>query len=226
VKYKQEIIMKHKNILILAALMAAAGAATAQKAGALSASVGVTKLAPDVSSGVLSGTPGATSDVTSNTQLTGAVNYGLSDTLTLHLPIGFGFKHDIIGQGFAAGTGKLAEVKALPITAIVQYRFGSATGFQPYAGGGLTYARFYKARGTAALTSLTNLGGPATTLKVASKLAPTIQLGAAYHINEKWYVDGSYTKTFLKTRATMSTGQTLDMTLNPDGYTLQVGYKF
>jgi outer membrane protein len=219
--------MLMKPTLIAAALLAASCGAWAQKAGSWSASVGVTHLAPDVTSGVLTGTPGATADVTSNTQLTGAVNYAMTDNIVLHVPIGFGFKHDIIGQGFAAGTGKLAEVKALPITAIAQYRFGAANAtFRPYVGGGLTYARFYKARGTAALTALTNLGGPATTLKIDSKLAPTIQLGLAYDLNARWYLDGSYTKTFLKTRATMSTGQTLDTKLNPDGFTLQVGYKF
>jgi outer membrane protein len=66
----------------------------------------------------------------------------------------------------------------------------------------------------------------ATTLKFESKFAPTIQLGATYNLNEKWYLDASYTKTFLKTRGTLSTGQTLDAKLNPNGYTLQVGYKF
>jgi outer membrane protein len=218
--------MMNKQSLVLLAVWACISAAHAQKAGAWSASIGVTQLTPDVSSGVLSGTPGATADVNSDTRLTGAVNYGVTDRVTLHVPLGFGFKHDIIGQGFAAGLGKLAEVKALPITAIVQYRFGQTSGLQPYVGAGISYAKFYKARGTAALTALTNLGGAATTLKVDSKFAPTLQLGLTYHLNEKWYLDGSYTKTFLKTKATTSTQQVLAMKLNPDGYTLQVGYKF
>jgi len=32
--------------------------------------------------------------------------------------------------------------------------------------------------------------------------------------------------TFLKTRATLSTGQTLDMKLDPNSYSLAVGYTF
>ena len=67
---------------------------------------------------------------------------------------------------------------------------------------------------------------PATTLSFESKFAAIIQLGATYNINDKWFLDASYTKTFLKTVGTLSTGQTLDSKLDPNGYTLQVGYKF
>jgi outer membrane protein len=221
--------MNKSNTLVLAALLACSGAALAQKAGSLSVSVGVTQIAPDVTSGNLSAPSfiGTTVDVTSNTQLTGAVNYALTDNIVAHLPLGFGFKHKVVGTGAIAGVGTIGTTKALPITLIAQYRFLDANStFRPYAGAGMTYARFYKTAGTAALTAITNPGGPATTLSFKSKFAPTIQLGAIYNINEKWYLDASYTKTFLKTRGTLSTGQTLNATLNPDGYTFQVGYKF
>ncbi len=219
--------MKTTRILACALLACASSATWAQKAGTWSASVGITHIAPDVTSGVLTGTPGATIDVNSNTQITGAVNYAFTDNLALHFPLGFGFKHKLSGTGFAAGAGVLATTKALPITVIGQYRFGAANAtLRPYVGGGLAYTMFNSTKGTAALTSLTNLGGVPTTLKLANKLSPVIQLGASYSINERWYVDGSYTKLFLKTRATLSTGQTQDATLNPDGFTFQVGYKF
>jgi outer membrane protein len=39
-------------------------------------------------------------------------------------------------------------------------------------------------------------------------------------------VDGSITKTPLKTRNTLSTGQTLDITLNPIGISLGVGMRY
>jgi outer membrane protein len=221
--------MKQKSTLIIATLLACSGAALAQKAGSLSVSVGVTQIAPDVTSGNLSAPSfvGTTVDVTSNTQLTGAINYSLTDNVVINAPLGLGFKHKIVGTGAIAGVGAIGTTKALPITLIAQYRFLDANAtFRPYVGAGLTYAKFYKTAGTAALTAITNPGGPATTLSFKSKFAPTIQLGGTYNINEKWYLDASYTKTFLKTRGTLSTGQTLDATLNPDGYTFQVGYKF
>lgn len=221
--------MKNQNMIALAALLACSLPAFAQKAGSWSASVGVTQIAPDVTSGNLTAPslPTTQIDVSSNTQLTGAVNYALTDNVVVHLPLGLGFKHKINGAAAIAGVGAIGTTKALPITLIGQYRFMDANAtFRPYAGAGLSYVKFYKTTGTTVLTALTNPGGAATTLKFESKFAPTIQLGAVYNINEKWYLDASYTKTFIKTRGTLSTGQTLDATLNPNGYTLQVGYKF
>jgi outer membrane protein len=215
--------------IFLAALALSASAAFAQKAGTWSVSAGATQIAPDVTSGNLTAPslPGTQADVLSNTQLTGAVNYAYTDHIVVHVPLGFGFKHKVIGDGAIAGVGTLATTKALPITLLGQYRFSepSAT-FRPYAGGGLSYVKFFKTTGTGVLTAITNPGGPATTISFESKLAPVLQLGATFNLNEKWYLDASYTKTFLKTRGMLSTGQTLDSKLDPNGYTFQVGYKF
>ncbi len=215
--------------LAAVAVLAISGGAFAQKAGSLSVSVGVTNLKPDVTSGDLSAPslPGTKVDVGGNTQLTGAVNYMVTDNINVHVPLGFGFKHEVTGAGAIAGVGVIATTKALPITVIGQYRFMDANAkFRPYAGAGLSYAKFYKETGTAVLTALTNPGGAATTLSFESKIAPTIQLGAVFNVNDKFYVDASYTKTFLTTKGTLSTGQTLETKLNPSGLTLQVGYKF
>jgi outer membrane protein len=220
--------MKQQTILF-AALLALGGVAQAQQAGSWSASVGVTKLAPDVSSGDLSAPSfvGTKVDVSSSTALTGALNYAMTDHFVAHLPLGYGFKHKVTGAGAIAGAGVIATTKALPITLIGQYRFMAAdASFRPYVGAGLTYANFYDETGTGTLTALTNPGGAATTVHFKDKLAPTIQLGATYNLNAKWYLDASYTKTMLKTTGTLSTGQHIDVKLNPNGYTLQVGYKF
>ncbi len=215
--------------VFLAVLALSATTAFAQKAGSWSASVGVTQIAPDVTSGNLTAPslPGTQADVNNNTQLTGAVNYAMTDNIVINVPLGFGFKHKVTGAGAIAGVGVIGTTKALPITVLGQYRFMDANAqLRPYVGAGASFVRFYKETGTAVLTAITNPGGPATTLKFESKLVPTIQLGLVYNLNEKWYLDANYTKTFLKTRGTLSTGQTLDMTLNPSSYTLQVGYNF
>ena len=217
------------QIFTAVAAVCCASHALAQKAGSWSASIGFTQIAPSVDSGNLSAPslPGTKVDVKNNTQPTGAINYMMTDNIALHLPLGLGFKHDIVGAGAIAGVGKIADTKALPITLIGQYRFMEANAqFRPYVGAGLSYVKFFKEHGTATLTAITNPGGPATTLRFESRLAPTIELGGVFNINEKWYVDLSYTKTFLSTRGTLSTGQTLDTKLNPSGYTFQVGYKF
>ena len=226
--------MNHqKTILLAAALLALGGNAFAQSAGTWSASVGVTHIAPSVDSGNLTSIPlhgplpNTQVDVNSNTQLTGAVNYMATDHIGLHLPLGMGFKHEVSGAGAIAGTGKLVDTKALPITLIAQYRFMDANAtFRPYLGAGLTYVKFYKEKGTALLTALTNPGGAATGVSFESKLAPTFQLGGIFNFSEKWFLEASYAKTLVKTRATLTTGQTIDVRLNPSSYTLQVGYKF
>ena len=77
------------------------------------------------------------------------------------------------------------------------------------------------------LTALTG-GTPAnpTTLSIESKLVPTVQLGATVALNDRWFVDAMVAKTWLKTRTTLSTGQTLDIRLNPTTVAIAVGYRY
>jgi outer membrane protein len=217
--------------LSLLALVAASGCglAMAQKAGSYSASIGATQISPSVGSGNLSAPslPGTQVGISSNAQLTGAVNYMVTDNIAVHVPIGFGFKHAINGAGAIAGVGKIADTKALPITAIAQFRFMDANAaFRPYIGAGASYVKFYNTNGTGLLTAITNPGGTGTGVSFQSKLAPTVQIGGIFNIDEKWYFEAAFSKTFLSTRGTLSTGQTLDVKLDPNAYSFQIGYKF
>ena len=220
-------------LLVAVAMFCTAQSAQAQTAGSFSVSVGATHIAPSVKSGslnslTLAGTvPNAKIDVGSNTQATAALNYMATDAINLHLPLNFGFRHEVTSAGSIANMGKLADTRVLPITLIAQYRFMEPNAaFRPYVGIGLTYANFYKEKGTGLLTALTNPGGSATSLKFEDKLAPTVQLGGVVQLNDRWFVEGSYSKTFLKTQAKLSTGQSIEVRLNPDAFTLQVGYRF
>ncbi len=199
-------------------------------AGKLGVRLGVTRIAPDVTSGDLSAPAfaGTKADIRADTQITGGLSWAINDNITLDLPLAAGFTHEIVGDGAIAGVGKIGEVKALPITLLAQYRFfGASAPLRPYLGIGPTYAKFYKARSTAALTALTG-GTPAnpTTLAMESKLALTAQLGLAWRWDKQWGVDASVTKTALKTRATLSTGQTLDAKVDPWSFSLGVSYQF
>lgn len=223
--------MTHSFKLSLATLaLVAAATAQAQSAGSLMARIGVTQISPSVTSGDL--TPpafaGTKANVGSNAQLGGGVTYMVTNNWAIDLPLALPFKHEITGAGAIAGVGKIGEVKALPISLFAQYRFGEASAkFRPYVGAGPTYARFFKARGTNTLTALTG-GTPAnpTTLSVESKLVPTLQLGATVALNERWFLDAMVAKTWLKTRNTLSTGQTLDVKLNPTTFALAIGYRY
>ncbi|HKX42789.1 MAG TPA: OmpW family outer membrane protein [Burkholderiaceae bacterium] len=229
--------MSHDKLFQSAALLAVVGTlagaalpAAAQSAGSVLVRVGATQIKPNVDSGDLSppSLPGTKASVRSDTQLGAGLTYMVTDNIAVDIPIATPFTHELDGDGAISGVGKIGETKALPITVMGQYRFLDAKApLRPYVGAGVTYAKFYKAQSTAALSGLTG-GTPSnpTTLSIKSKFAATIELGASYTFNDRWFVDATVLHTFLKTRATLSTGQTLDMKLDPDTFALAVGYKF
>jgi outer membrane protein len=207
-----------------------ATAAQAQTAGTLMARLGAAQIKPVVSSGNLSAPSfvGTQADVKADTQPLGGLTYMVSDNVAIDVPLSLGFKHDIVGAGAIAGVGKIGEVKALPITLLVQYRlFGASSGFRPYVGAGPTYAKFYKARSTAALSGLTggSVANP-TTMSIDSKFTFSVQAGVSYMFTPNLFVDATVVKTPLKTRNTLSTGQTLDIKLDPLTTAVALGYKF
>ena len=218
------------RIIAAAAALAACGLASAQSAGSWLARVGVTHLAPDVNSGNLSAPsfPNTKVDAKSNTQLGGGITYMLTDNLAVDVPLATPFKHDLTGDGAIAGVGKLGSTKAIPATLMMQYRFNEANAaFRPYVGLGVTYAYFYDEKTTATLNGLTGgtLANP-TTAKVDNKFGALAQLGFVYNFNERWCVDASYSKSFLKTKIHLSSGQSINVKLDPNVFALAVGYRF
>ncbi|MDI9333055.1 MAG: OmpW family outer membrane protein [Cytophagales bacterium] len=223
--------MKHTfKLLLLSLALSGSYAVQAQTADTWLVRGGMTNITPNVQSGNMSAPslPNTQVAIASDTQLSGGVTYMYSNNLAIDVPLALPFKHDISGAGAIAGVGKLGDVKALPITVLAQWRFQEPTAqFRPYLSAGLTYVKFYGGTATSTLSALTGgtVSNP-TTLSVASKFAPTLQLGGSYMINERWFVNASYSYTLLKTTTTLSTGQTLDATLNPSALSVDLGYKF
>ena len=227
--------MKSKFCFALSAMTAVMAATLATSAHAPSQGSwlvrgGVVQLSPQVTSGNLTAPSlaGVQSDVSKGTQIGGGITYMWTNNLAIDLPLALPFKHDLYGAGSIAGVGKIGDTKAIPATLMLQYRFGEAGAvFRPYLGIGATYAKFDGERSTATLSALTG-GTPAnpTKLSIESKFASTFQIGGTYKIDERWFVDASVTKTPLSTRNTLSTGQTLDIKLNPIGISLGVGMRF
>ena len=217
------------KMLALAAAMTVASSASAQSAGQWSAKLGVNKITPKVESGDLSAPalPHTKADVGSDTEPVLVFDYGVTDNITVEIPLGLPYKHTLYGAGAIAGTGKLGTSSVLPVTTLVQYRFFDPKAqIRPYLGAGATYAYFTKTTGSGQLTTLLDVGGPAATFKVKNKLAATLQAGVAIAINERWFADVGVTKTFLKTTASFSTGQTQEIKFDPLGVSVSVGYKF
>ncbi len=225
--------MKHTIVragTALATTLLLAGAAQAQVAGTWSVRLGATHISPQVKSGNLSAPsfPNTKVDVGSATALTGGINYMLTDNWAVDVPFGLPFKHKFYGDGAIAGVGEVGETKVIPATVFAQYRFGEANAkFRPYLGLGVTYAKFFKERTTATMTGLTG-GSPAnpTTASIDSRWGLTPQVGFVWNFNERWFVDAAYYKSFLKTTSHLSTGQSIDIRLNPNVFAVGIGYRF
>ena len=192
--------------------------------------MGATGIYPQVSSGDLSppAWPNTQTDVSSDWSLGGGITYMITDNWSVDIPLALPFTHTLTGAGAIAGVGTIGTTKALPITMWGQYRFGEAkSAFRPYLGAGLTYAYFYDENATNTLNALSG-GTPSnpTTFSIESKFALSVQAGATYSFNERWFLDGVVGYTWLKNTTTLSTGQTQPMTLNPVSVAIAVGYRF
>jgi outer membrane protein len=220
-----------KKHLLALGLVGCVSFAVAQTPGSWLIQGGITQISPSVTSGTLSAPSpsGTTVGVGSDTQATAQLTYVYNDHWSVAVPLGLGFKHKLYGTGAISNTGQIGTVTALPVTVFGQYRLGEANAkFRPYGMLGLSYVYFHDAKGSAALNGLNPINpvGGSTGLKVDSKFAPSLGLGMFIRIDDRWFVDLSYAKTFLKTTTTLSTGQSIQTTLNPGITSLGVGMRF
>ena len=221
-----------KLSLITGVAVAAAvvgGAAHAQSAGNWSVSIGANKIAPKVKSGDLSAPslPGTKIDVKDATAGFATFTYMLTDNVALQTFLGGPYKHDIVGAGAIDGVGKIGEVRQVSPTVVAQYRFLEAnSALRPYVGLGITYAYFFKEKGSGTLTALTNPGGPPTQVDADNAWGLSPQLGVVYAFNDRWFADLSVIKTFIKNTTHLSTGQSIEAKLDPLAVGLTVGYRF
>jgi outer membrane protein len=144
------------------------------------------------------------------------------------VPLALPFKHDTVGAGAIAGVGKLGEVK------VIAHHRGPAVPLSagrrpmaPLSGAGpdlcqvLQGTRHRRADGPDGW----NPGRP-TLLQAESRFGLTAQIGVAVALNERWSLDLACYKTFVKTRNTLSTGQHIDVKLNPNVFTVGLAYRF
>ena len=224
--------MKKQSIasaLVATAALCGAGAVHAQAAGEVMVQLGWNKIMPKVKSSDLSAPslPGSQINIKSASALFATLTYMVTDDISIEALGGLPYKHDIVGAGAVAGVGKIGSIHQISPTVLLQYRFLSADGpFRPYVGAGPTFAKFYGTKGSAALTAVTNPGGPGTTIGGDTEWGASLQAGANYKIDKHWFVDASVIKTFISTKATLSTGQETKARLNPIAINASIGYTF
>ena len=224
--------MKKQSIaaaLVASAALCGAGAAQAQVAGDVLVKLGWNKIMPKVRSEDLTAPslPGSKIDLKSASALFFTATYMITDDISVEALGGLPYKHDIIGAGAVAGVGKIGSIHQVSPTLLLQYRFLAADApFRPYIGAGPTFAKFYGSKGSAALTAVTNPGGPATTIGGDTEWGGTVQAGANYKIDKHWFLDAAILKTFISTKATLSTGQSTSAKVNPIAINASIGYTF
>ena len=224
--------MKKQSIasaLVATVALCGAGAAQAQAAGDILLAVGWNKIMPKVKSDDLSAPslPGSKIDIKSASALFVTATYMITNDISVEALGGLPYKHDIVGAGAVGGVGKIGSIHQISPTVLLQYRFlASDAPFRPYIGAGPTFAKFYGTKGSAALTAVTNPGGPPTTIGGDTEWGGTIEVGGNYKIDKHWFVDAALLKTFISTKATLSTGQSTSARLNPIAINASIGYTF
>jgi outer membrane protein len=217
------------SALVATAALCGAGAAQAQVAGDVLVKLGWNKIMPKVKSDDLTAPslPGSKINIKSASALFFTVTYMITDDISVEALGGLPYKHDIVGAGAVAGVGKIGSVHQVSPTVLLQYRFMPADApLRPYVGAGPTFAKFYGTKGSAALTAVTNPGGPPTTIGGDTEWGGTIEAGANYKIDKHWFIDAAILKTFISTKATLSTGQSTSAKLNPISINASIGYTF
>jgi outer membrane protein len=217
------------SALVASVALCGAGAAQAQAAGDVLVALGWNKIMPKVKSDDLTppSLPGSKIDIKSASALFATVTYMITPDFSVEALGGLPYKHDIEGAGSVSGVGKIGTIHQISPTVLLQYRFLAADGpFRPYIGAGPTFAKFYGTKGSAALTAVTNPGGPPTTVGGDTEWGTTLQAGGNYKIDKHWFIDAAVLKTFISTKATLSTGQVTKAKLNPIAINASVGYTF
>ncbi|MBV8504180.1 MAG: OmpW family protein [Paucibacter sp.] len=221
---------KLSSLIALTCVALASGAAHAQSAGDFIVRLGGGTIMPDVKSGNLSAPSleNTRIDVKKASQVVGGITYMVTDNFSIDLPLSPAFKHEVVGDGAIAGVGTLATVKALPATLIGQYRLGGAKdAVRPYVGLGVVYAKFFDSKGTTALNATTG-GTPSnpTVMNMENRTGSLAQLGVSIKVWGQWSLDMAVDKTFLKTTGHLTTGQSINTTLDPTTVLAAVGYSF
>jgi outer membrane protein len=140
------------------------------------------------------------------------ISYFFNKNIAAELVLTYPQKVDV-----RAGSTKIAEVKALPPTLLLQYHFTDFGPLKPYVGAGVNYTRF---------SSYKDLNSGLNTSVEKSSVGLAAQVGADYMLTKNWGInlDVKYIK--IKTEV-FSTGISVgNLDLSPIATSVGVTYKF
>lgn len=219
------------NGLILSALTLSP-LALANQAGDFIVRGGFTNITPDSDkTAIMLGGADSTMTLTvdDNTQLGLNFVYFYDSNWAVELLAATPYTHDVTIQDKNAvlnvNGAKLAEVSHLPPTLSALYYFDTNSAFKPYVGVGINYTIFFEEEFESAPKSL-----GLSDLKLDSSFGLSAQVGADYHIDEKWSVNASIRYIDIDSDASFKVGGAsigkADINVDPMVYSLMLGYKF
>jgi outer membrane protein len=211
------------SALALAAALGLAAPAAAHEAGDWLFRVGGSLVDPKSNNGTLDVSAlelgDQRIDVDDNWGVTFNVTYMYSANIGIELLAALPYKHDIdVGD-----LGRVGSVKHLPPTLSLQYHFLPTEVFQPYAGIGVNYTRFFSVSEAGVLDELD------VSLDIdSSSFGLAAQIGFDYMVTDRWFLNVDVRWIDIDTKAKIKEVPEIrgNVNIDPMVYGIHLGYRF
>ncbi len=161
-------------------------------------------VAPNESSGAVSGIPGSKLGVGDSVMPEVDFTYMVTNNIGAELIVAT-TKHTVSGRGTVSALGDVADTWVLPPTLTLQYHFAPDGKIRPYLGAGVNYSIFYSSK---ALPSLNGALG-ATKVKLDDSFGYALQAGADIPVSKRVFVNFDVKYIDMRTTARLTSGATL-----------------
>ena len=214
-----------RKLILLAATAAIVAAAPAfAKEGDVLVRARAIVVAPNESSGAVSGIAGSKLGVGDSVMPEVDFTYMATNHIGAELILAT-TKHNVSGRGTISALGDVADTWVLPPTLTVQYHFAPDGNIRPYLGAGINYSIFYSSK---ALSSLNGALGP-TKVKLDDSVGYALQAGVDIPVSKKVFVNFDIKYIDMKTTARLTSGATLRtarVKIDPIVAGMGIGFRF
>lgn len=181
-------------------------------------------VAPNESSGAVSGIPGSKVGVGDSVMPEVDFTYMATNHIGAELILAT-TKHSVSGRGTISGLGDVANTWVLPPTLTLQYHFVPDGKIRPYLGAGINYSIFYSGKATPSLNAAL---GP-TKVKLGDSVGYALQAGVDIPVSKKVFVNFDVKYIDMKTTARLTSGATLRtarVKIDPIVAGMGIGFRF